>query len=382
MEVFLVGGAVRDFLLAKINGDFKTPADVNNYWMTVEKDWVVVNSAPEEMLALGYRRVGKSFPVFLHPDTKEEHALARTERKVAKGYTGFECYAEKDVTLEEDLQRRDLTINAIAMRVLSPDFSTYELIDPYQGEQDLKNRLFRHISPAFAEDPVRVLRVARLAARFGNFEINSDTLLLMKKMVAEGEIDALVPERVWQEWARSLQENYPWRFFDVLENCNAQQKLFPEIKNFAVKQKILMKVIEEHPSDTLRFAIEVFDMDEHAFLRLINQYRIPTDFRDLALIVIKYYPFYTSLIWESETILTLFERTDAFRRRHRFNDFLMICHYLAGDQDKIKSSRLLALLTELTKIDNAAIGSQGFKGEAFAAKLREIRIATIDTYLQ
>ena len=210
MEIYIVGGAVRDELLG-------LPVK--------EKDWVVVGSTPEEMKTLGFQQVGKDFPVFLHPETHEEYALARTERKTGRGYTQFTCYAAPDVTLEEDLKRRDLTINAMAK---TPDGV---LIDPYGGQKDLKNKLLRHTSDAFTEDPVRILRIARFAARYADlgFKVADETMPLLRKIVEMGEVDALVPERVWQEVASALCEKNPEIFFTVLKDCGALKVIFPEL---------------------------------------------------------------------------------------------------------------------------------------------------------
>src|SRR5690242_10096638 len=218
MKTYLVGGAVRDRLLGL---------------PVLERDWVVVGTTPAELAALGYRSVGKDFPVFLHPDTKEEHALARTERKTGKGYHGFEFHAEPGVTLEDDLKRRDLTLNAIAE---DPDG---KLIDPYGGARDIEARLLRHVSPAFAEDPVRVLRAARFAARFAplGFKVAPETLALMRAMTENGEVDALVPERVWQETLKALGCERPSVYFQVLRDCGAPAKVFPEVDRlFGVPQ--------------------------------------------------------------------------------------------------------------------------------------------------
>ena len=208
MKIYSVGGAVRDALLG---------------YPVVDRDYVVVGATPEQMTALGYQPVGQDFPVFLHPKTHEEYALARTERKSGAGYKGFTVYAAPEVTLEEDLQRRDLTINAIAQDEAG------NLIDPYRGQDDLAAKIFRHVSDSFVEDPVRILRVARLSARFTEFGIAPETLALMQQMVAAGEVDALVPERVWQELARGLMEARPSRMFEVLRECGALARLFPEI---------------------------------------------------------------------------------------------------------------------------------------------------------
>lgn len=210
MKIYLVGGCVRDQLLGL---------------KTKDRDWVVVGSTPEEMLELGYRQVGKDFPVFLHPKTNEEYALARTERKTSAGYSGFSFHTAADVTLEEDLIRRDLTINAIALS------NKDELIDPFNGMDDIEAKILRHVSPAFVEDPVRILRVARFAARFAelDFNIADETQQLMAEMVNNGEVDSLVPERVWQETMHALNEKIPARYFEVLRDCGALAKLFPEI---------------------------------------------------------------------------------------------------------------------------------------------------------
>jgi len=223
MKIYLVGGAVRDALLGLSGSD---------------RDWLVVGSTPEEMASLGYQPVGKDFPVFLHPETREEYALARTERKTARGYKGFAVHASPDVTLEEDLARRDLTVNAIAQ-----DPKNGEIFDPYRGRKDLEHKVLRHVTDAFREDPVRILRIARFASRFPDFEVASETLKLMKAMVDEGEVDALVSERVWQEIARGLMGKQPSRMLQVLRACGALQRLLPEVDRlYGVPQRA-----EYHP---------------------------------------------------------------------------------------------------------------------------------------
>jgi tRNA nucleotidyltransferase (CCA-adding enzyme) len=217
VQTYIVGGAVRDELLGRPNAD---------------RDYVVVGATPEAMLAQGFRPVGKDFPVFLHPDTHEEYALARTERKTGRGYHGFAFHAAPDVTLDDDLARRDLTINAIAKA------ADGRLIDPFHGQRDLQARVLRHVGPAFAEDPVRILRIARFAARFSDFSIAPETLELMRGMVAAGEVDHLVAERVWQELAKGLMEDKPSRMFEVLRDCGALARLLPEVdKLFGVPQR-------------------------------------------------------------------------------------------------------------------------------------------------
>ena len=248
MQIFLVGGAVRDALLG-LN--------------VADRDWVVVGSTPEALVRLGYLPVGKDFPVFLHPQTKEEYALARTERKTALGYRGFEVHAAPDVTLLQDLARRDLTINSIAARpsinwpkgLFDTDFEA--LIDPYGGQADLNAKVLRHVTGAFREDPVRILRLARFAARFSDFTVAPETLMLMQQMVADGEADALVPERVWQELARGLMAHKPSRMLEVLRSCGALQRLLPEVdKLWGVPQRV-----EYHPEvDTGIHLMMVLDM--------------------------------------------------------------------------------------------------------------------------
>src|SRR5256885_5337521 len=208
MKAYIVGGAVRDALLG---------VPVN------DRDWVVVGATPDDMLAAGYKPVGQDFPVFLHPQTHEEYALARTERKTAPGYHGFTFHADPSVTLEQDLERRDLTINAMAQD------ADGRVIDPFGGRDDLRDKVLRHVSPAFAEDPVRILRLARFAARFDDFAVAPQTLALMRDMVRAGEVDALVPERVWQELSRGLMERRPSRMFEVLRACGALARLLPEV---------------------------------------------------------------------------------------------------------------------------------------------------------
>src|SRR5688572_22276292 len=269
MKIYEVGGAVRDELLGLPVKD---------------RDYVVVGATPEEMVDLGYRAVGKDFPVFLHPETKEEHALARTERKTARGYHGFEFYAAPDVTLEQDLARRDLTINAIARD------EDGTLIDPFNGEEDLSAGILRHVSPAFAEDPVRILRVARFAARFG-FDIAPETLELMRAMVEGGEADALVSERVWQELARGLMEKRPSRMFEVLQECSATAKVAPEIaalledpeRGQAALDALDAAAASEEPLE-VRFAALVREQDPYAVEALAERLRIPAAVRELALL--------------------------------------------------------------------------------------------------
>ncbi len=340
MKTYIVGGAVRDRLLGRPVAD---------------RDHVVVGATPDGMVALGYQPVGKDFPVFLHPQTHEEYALARTERKSGRGYKGFTVYATPDVTLEEDLLRRDLTINAMA------EDETGALIDPYGGQRDLAARIFRHVSEAFAEDPVRILRVARFAARFTDFSVAPETTALMRQMVDNGEVDALVPERVWQEVARGLMDAQPSRMFQVLRECGALARLFPEIDRlFGVPQPPehhpeidtgvhVMMVIDwaarQGLSLPVRFAALMHDLGKgvtpperwpkhhgheaksvELVRALCERVRVPADCRDLAVAVARDHGnAHRALELRPGTIVELLERVDAFRRPERFEEFLLAC---------------------------------------------------------
>ena len=342
MQVYLVGGAVRDGLLGR---------------SVKERDWVVIGATREQMLRLGYREVGRDFPVFLHPQTHEEYALARLERKVAPGYRGFEVRFGPEVTLEEDLGRRDLTINAIAQA------ADGALVDPFGGRADLAARILRHVSESFVEDPVRVLRVARFSARFAplGFRIAPETLALMRAMVEAHEIDALVPERVWQETEKALREPDPSAYFEVLRSCGALKAIFPEIDAlFGVPQPadwhpeidtgvhslmVLTQAASLSPLATVRFAALVHDLGkgntppaewprhfghEQRSVALIEELaarlRVPSEFRDLAVIVARFH----GIVHRAEelrpaTILEFFEQADAFRRPQRFAEALLAC---------------------------------------------------------
>lgn len=333
MEAYVVGGAVRDALLGLPVKD---------------RDWVVVGSTPEAMLAQGFRPVGKDFPVFLHPETSEEYALARTERKSGRGYTGFVCHAAPDVTLEEDLARRDLTINAIARD------ESGRLIDPYGGIADLGARIFRHVSPAFTEDPLRILRVARFAARFTDFELAPETLALMRDMSASGEVDHLVAERVWQELARGLMESRPSRMIRTLRNCGALARILPELDRlFGVPQPVryhpeidtgehvLMVIDRAAATDqplAVRWACLVHDLGKgdtpapdlphhygHEVASAIRARQVserlkaPADCRDLAEMVAREHGILgQAAALRATTMVKLLERCDALRRPQRF----------------------------------------------------------------
>jgi tRNA nucleotidyltransferase (CCA-adding enzyme) len=303
MQAYVVGGAVRDELLG-------LPVQ--------DHDWVVVGATPEDMIAKGFRPVGKDFPVFLHPHTHEEYALARTERKTAPGYHGFVFHTAPDVKLEDDLIRRDLTINAMARA----DDGT--IVDPYGGLKDLKDRVFRHVSPAFAEDPVRILRLARFAARFPEFTVASTTLALMRSMVEAGEVDALVPERVWQELARGLMEPKPSRMLAVLRDCGALARILPELD--ARWSADMLRVIDHAAAQgyglPVRFAVLMHDVGQIADLS--KRLRVPTECRDLAVMTAREHGNVNrALELQPDSIVSLFERCDAFRKPDRFAQMLL-----------------------------------------------------------
>jgi tRNA nucleotidyltransferase (CCA-adding enzyme) len=338
MQTYVVGGAVRDELLGRPVAD---------------RDHVVVGATPADMVARGFRPVGKDFPVFLHPDTHEEYALARTERKTAPGYHGFVFHTSPDVTLEDDLVRRDLTVNAMAR---ADDGS---LVDPYGGRADLAARLFRHVSAAFAEDPVRILRVARFAARFPEFRVAPETNALMRKMVEDGEVDALVPERVWQELARGLMESTPSRMFEVLRACGALARILPELDAlWGVPQPPLhhpeidtgvhMMLVIDYAAERgfelpVRFAALMHDLGkgvtppeswpahhghEGMGAKLIGaackRLKVPNDCRDLAQMTAREHGNVSRAeILRPNTIVTMFERCDAFRKPERFRQMLI-----------------------------------------------------------
>lgn len=345
MKIYLVGGAVRDQLLQR---------------QVTERDYVVVGSTPEEMLAQNFKPVGKDFPVFLHPKTKAEYALARTERKIGQGYTGFTFHTAPDVTLEEDLIRRDLTINAMAQD------DAGNIIDPYGGQQDLQDRLLRHVSIAFIEDPVRILRLARFAARFYElgFTVANDTMQLMRTMVENGEVNALVAERVWQEWQRALEEKNPEVFISVLRECGALKVLLPELdKLFGTPQSpqthpeidtgihmllVLQQAVLLSSDPVVRFAAMLHDvgkgvtaaeflpkhpLHEEAGAALVenicDRYRVPRHYRDMAVLVARHHGLGYKII-EQDTVYAhevyaLFEYLDVFRRSERLLQFRLAC---------------------------------------------------------
>jgi tRNA nucleotidyltransferase (CCA-adding enzyme) len=397
MQTYLVGGAVRDKLL-----------DIP----VKDRDWVIVGATPEAMLEKGFKPVGKDFPVFLHPETKEEYALARTERKSGKGYKGFTFHTSPDVTLEDDLQRRDLTINAIA------EDEHGNLIDPYGGVADLKEKMLRHVSPAFIEDPLRVLRIARFAASLG-FKIAPETMSLLKEISASDELDALVPERVWTEMEKALSGKYPARFILVLQSCNAMKKLFPEIEAlFGVPQ-----TKEYHPeidsglhtimslnqstrlSDDpmIRFAVLVHDLGKATtpkdklpshhgheergakiIDKLCKRYRIPNKYRELAVNVSRFHlDCHRIQEMKPETVLKKLEQLDAFRRPERFEQFLIACEADARgragfeDREYPQPEYFQNALKAANEVSSKLLQEQGLEGKALGQEIKQQQVENI-----
>lgn len=401
MQIYLVGGAVRDELLG-------LPAR--------ERDWVVVGARPEELLARGFKPVGKDFPVFLHPQTSEEYALARTERKTGPGYRGFQTLFSPDVTLEQDLERRDLTINAIAR---DPDGGA--LLDPFNGQRDLRERTLRHVSPAFVEDPVRVLRVARFAARFAplGFKVAAETLDLMREIAARGELDALVSERVWQETQRALEMPAPARFFEVLREANALPSIFPELHAlFGVPQPerwhpeidtgvhtlmVLEQAARLSEDPVVRFAALTHDLGkgttppskwpshvahEQRGVALVeglcDRLRIPNAYRELAVLASRYHlDAHRVAELRDSTLLELLERLDAFRRGPRFEQWVLACEADARGRRGLENREypqadyLRRARDAAAKVTLDPAEREGLDGQKIAEKLRKARLAAL-----
>jgi tRNA nucleotidyltransferase (CCA-adding enzyme) len=400
MKVYCVGGAVRDELLGLPVKD---------------RDWVVVGATPEELTAQGYKPVGKDFPVFLHPETHEEYALARTERNTARGYKGFAIYATPDVTLEQDLTRRDLTINAIARDEQGL------LIDPHQGVNDLRAKVLRHVSDAFIEDPVRILRIARFAARFSEFVIADETMLLMRNMVDSGEVDHLVPERMWQELATGLMEATPSRMFEVLRACGALRKILPEVDRlWGVPQPAqhhpeidtgihVMMVVDYAASKQyslpIRFAALTHDLGKGTtptdilprhigheersveLLKLLCQrIKVPNDCRELAMMVAKLHgKVHRALEMRPDRLLQIIQDTDAIRQPERFDAFLLACECdsrgrLGMTQKPYPQAELLKrILNAAVSIDAGAIASQHEHPENIRDAIYKARLEAVKT---
>ncbi len=432
MEIFVVGGAVRDALMGLPVSD---------------RDWVVVGSTPEAMAAQGYLPVGKDFPVFLHPKTREEYALARTERKTARGYKGFAVQAAPDITLEEDLARRDLTINAMALPLALADAATANpssnavrpelvegpppwnrhLIDPYGGQRDLQARVLRHVTKAFAEDPVRILRLARFAARFADFTVADETMQLMRHMVEDGEVDHLVPERVWQELARGLMTAKPSRMFEVLRECGALQVLLPEVDRlWGVPQRPeyhpeidtgvhLMMVLDQcarlQAPLAVRWAALMHDLGkgttaadvlprhighEGRSVKLARQVaerlRAPSDCKELAEVVAREHGnIHRSGELNAAALMRLLTRCDAIRQPERFGLVLQACEADARgrlgleDQDYPQAQRLALALQAALGVVTADMAAQaareGLRGPAIGDRIEAARVCAIDTAL-
>ena len=341
MKVYLVGGAVRDELLG-------LPVR--------ERDYVVVGATPEEMVAKGFKPVGKDFPVFLHPVTHEEYALARTERKSGRGYKGFTVYASPQVTLEEDLRRRDLTINAMAKAEQDGT-----IIDPFRGREDLQSRVLRHVSDAFAEDPVRILRVARFAARFG-FSIHESTLALMKRMVDSGETDYLVPERVWQEFSKGLAEPHAEKMFEVLEASGLLRRNLPEIARYPRRFS---------GSLATRYALLAWPLDEAQVESLSERLRAPNDARELALTAARCR--HRLHAATPEALLELFKAADAFRRPQRFAELLDAAQ---AAEPRVERARIERALEAAAAVEAGKI-AQSAKGPEIGRRVDEARLQAI-----
>ncbi|OGV46756.1 MAG: multifunctional CCA tRNA nucleotidyl transferase/2'3'-cyclic phosphodiesterase/2'nucleotidase/phosphatase [Legionellales bacterium RIFCSPHIGHO2_12_FULL_42_9] len=398
MKIYLVGGAVRDQLLG---------------YPVSERDWVVVGATSAQLLHLGYRQVGSDFPVFIHPKTGEEYALARTERKSGLGYYGFDCNFDATVTLEDDLLRRDLTINAMAMD------ENNQLIDPYNGLTDLKEKTLRHVSAAFVEDPVRVLRVARFLARYSHlgFHLADETRLLMYKMVKNGELDHLVPERVWQEWQRSLLLKNPEVFITTLRSCGALAIISPEIEQlFGVPNPpqyhaeidsgvhtllVLQAAVRLSTDPKVRFAALVHDLGkgltpmalwpkqhghEQRGIALIEslceRLRIPVDYRELAVLVSCYHlMIHRFHELKPATLVSLLEKTDAFRRPQRFFDLLIACEADAQGCGRTVDYQQRVLWQKVyetcAKISAQECIAQGYEGKAIKEALHQARVSAV-----
>ena len=412
MGVFVVGGAVRDALLG---------LPVN------DRDWVVVGSTPEAMTAQGYVPVGKDFPVFLHPESREEYALARTERKTARGYKGFAVQADPSVTLEEDLARRDLTVNAMAvpeaLAHAAPDAWAGQIVDPYGGQADLHNQVLRHVTDAFAEDPVRILRVARFAARFANFSVADETMALMRQMVEDGEVDHLVPERVWQELARGLMSAKPSRMFEVLRECGALKVLLPELERLwgvpqrpeyhpeidtglhmmlvmdmaaqlnmplAVRVACLMHDLGKGttPADVLPRHLGHEGRSVKLLQKVCERLRVPTECKELAEVVAREHGnIHRSGELNADAVVRLLERCDAIRQPERFVRVLQACECDARGRQGFEEAaypqakRLLKAQQAALSVETAPIAlaaaAQGLKGPQIGEQISKARVKAV-----
>lgn len=398
MKIYAVGGAIRDELMGLPVKD---------------RDWVVVGATPGDMVRRGFRPIGRDFPVFLHPDTNEEYALARTERKTAPGYGGFVFHTDPGVTLEEDLRRRDLTVNAMARG------EDGVLVDPYNGQADLKARVLRHVSPAFGEDPVRILRVARFAARFADFSVAPETVDLMRQMVDDGEVDALVSERVWVELAKGLLENKPSRMLNVLHECGALARILPEVDAlYGVPQRadyhpevdtgihiemVMDMAAQLEASLPVRFAAMTHDLGkgvtpadilpshrghEAHSVRLLEplcaRLRVPSECRELAVLVARYHgDIHRAAELRPETMVKIIEQADGVRRPDRFMQALLACECDArgrtGHENDAypQAQRFLAALTAVRAVDAGAIAKACSDQAQIPQRVHEARVAAV-----
>lgn len=361
LHVFKVGGCVRDRLLREQGLDAPT-GDI---------DWVVTGATPEAMLARGFIPVGADFPVFLHPSTHEEYALARTERKTAKGYHGFTFYTAPDVTLEEDLRRRDLTINAMA------EDSKGNIIDPWGGQADIKSRVLRHVSEAFCEDPVRILRLARFAARFPDFAVAPETLALCRQMVDCGEVDALVPERTWQELRRGLAEVNPVRMIEVLEECGVWNRIFADISVTGRVREALLRAAQRKLDTAQRTALLFAEFDDPVKLRQrLQALRVDADTISLCEIFCRlHHTLFT--LHEAGDYVTFLEAADVLRRPSRFESFLATC---AAFDPQIDFADLRLAARAFIETDAGAAARQA-QGKNVAQAVRQARLAAVKSAL-
>lgn len=382
MEIYLVGGAVRDALLGLT---------------VVDRDYVVVGALPEQLIQLGYQQVGKDFPVFLHPKTKAEYALARTERKSGSGYNGFICDFGPEITLEEDLSRRDLTINAIAQD------ESGTLYDPYGGQADLAAHTLRHVSAAFSEDPLRVLRVARFAARFHHlgFSVADDTLDLMRHIAASGELSALTPERVWKETEKALACAQPQVFFEVLRRCDALAELFPELEDLFITQESSIANLGQHallalghstaltPELACRFAALSLQLGEEKISELCERNKVPTEHKELAILASRWHQKIHALREPSlanvADVLALYQETDSWRRPERFAQLLLCAQAdwqaSAGSAPYPQRAQLWLWFNELQAITAGPFVAQGLKGPAIGEAIKQARLVQLQQWL-
>lgn len=377
MKIYRVGGAVRDQLLGLAVNDI---------------DWVVVGATPEQMLGQGFQQVGRDFPVFLHPQSKQEYALARTERKTAPGYTGFTVHADPDVSLEQDLARRDLTINAMAQD------DDGNIIDPYNGQQDLANKILRHVTDAFIEDPLRVLRVARFAARFFplGFSLAPETLALMQQIVTKGELETLVAERVWTETDRALAETNPLAYFDVLDDCGAMQRVFPELHpvwrhgsdhsaepNARQLLESLVKDDQHKCSLELRFAALTMNIGASALSALVSRLRVPKSYHQLAELAqrtVEQLQGFNTMTAEQR--LQLLESMDVLRRPQRVAPLLQLarCHWRLQHKDAdeaVDETLFMQAIEAIANVSSRDLLDQGITGPAIAEALRAKRLVSL-----